>query len=155
MSRERYDLLDTVRGVLIINMILYHALYDVVHIMGIPIGWYTGPAGYIWQQNICWGFILLSGFCFRLSRRPLRHGLTVLGAGILVTLATALASPQSALYSGCSTCWGSAHWCSARYGLCGAGWTCRPSLRAWALPSRRWHSFSPERSPPAISASRA
>ena len=90
MSRERYNLLDTVRGVLIINMILYHALYDVVHIMGIPIGWYTGPAGYIWQQSICWGFILLSGFCFRLSRRPLRHGLTVLGAGILVTLATAL-----------------------------------------------------------------
>ena len=37
MSRERYNLLDTVRGVLIINMILYHALYDVVHIMGIPI----------------------------------------------------------------------------------------------------------------------
>ena len=85
MSRERYNLLDTVRGVLIINMILYHALYDVVHIMGIPISWYTGPVGYIWQQSICWGFILLSGFCFRLSRRPLRHGLTVLGAGILVT----------------------------------------------------------------------
>ena len=77
MSRERYNLLDTVRGVLIINMILYHALYDVVHIMGIPISWYTGPVGYIWQQSICWGFILLSGFCFRLSRRPLRHGLTV------------------------------------------------------------------------------
>lgn len=100
MSRERYNLLDTVRGVLIINMILYHALYDVVHIMGIPISWYTGPVGYIWQQSICWGFILLSGFCFRLSRRPLRHGLTVLGAGILVTLATALAMPSERIIFG-------------------------------------------------------
>ncbi len=100
MSRGRYNLLDAVRGALIINMILYHALYDVVHILGIPIEWYTGPIGYIWQQGICWGFILLSGFCFRLSKRPLRHGLIVLGAGVLVTLVTAIAMPSERIIFG-------------------------------------------------------
>ncbi len=100
MSRERYHLLDTVRGLLLINMIAYHGLYDVVHIMGVPIGWYTGPIGYVWQQGICWGFILLSGFCFRLSRHPLRHGLTVLGAGVLVTVVTAIAMPSERIIFG-------------------------------------------------------
>ena len=66
---NRYHALDSLRGLLILNMIAYHALYDVVYILNIPIFWYTGQAGYIWQQSICWGFILLSGFCFRLSRR--------------------------------------------------------------------------------------
>lgn len=100
MSRERYNLLDTIRGFLLINMVLYHGLYDVVHIMGVPMGWYTGPIGYSWQQGICWGFILLSGFCFRLSKRPLRHGLIILGAGVLVTVVTAIAMPSERIIFG-------------------------------------------------------
>lgn len=100
MSRARYCLLDTARGVLLLNMIAYHGLYDVVHIMGVPMGWYTGLPGYIWQQSICWGFILLSGFCSRFSRRPLRHGLIILGAGVLVTLATAIAMPSERILFG-------------------------------------------------------
>lgn len=100
MSRERYNLLDSLRGFLLINMIAYHGLYDVVHILGVPIGWYTGPLGYIWQQGICWGFILLSGFCFRFSGRPLRHGLVILGAGVLVSIATAIAMPSERILFG-------------------------------------------------------
>ena len=96
----RYQALDSLRGLLLVQMIAYHALYDVVYILGVPIPWYTGPAGYVWQQSICWGFILLSGFCFRLSRHPVRHGLTVLGAGLLVTLATWLAMPSEFILFG-------------------------------------------------------
>ncbi|WP_066537946.1 heparan-alpha-glucosaminide N-acetyltransferase domain-containing protein [Acutalibacter muris] len=100
MSRERYHLLDTIRGILLINMTAYHGLYDVVYIMGVPMDWYTGPIGYAWQQSICWGFILLSGFCFRLSKRPMRHGLVILGAGVLVTLVTAVAMPSERIIFG-------------------------------------------------------
>ena len=99
-SRPRYHLLDTLRGLLIVNMVAYHALYDVVYILGIPLNWYTSRAGYIWQQSICWGFIFLSGFCFRFSRRPLRHGLTVLGAGVLVSAATYIAMPSELILFG-------------------------------------------------------
>lgn len=99
-SGNRYQALDSLRGLLLINMIAYHALYDVVYILGIPIPWYTSRTGYVWQQSICWGFILLSGFCFRLSHHPVRHGLTVLGAGLLVTLATWLAMPSELILFG-------------------------------------------------------
>lgn len=100
MREGRYNALDSLRGLLLANMVLYHALYDVVFIQGIPLGWYTGPGGYVWQQGICWGFILLSGFCSSFSRHPLRHGLTVLGAGVLVTGVTALAMPQQVILYG-------------------------------------------------------
>ena len=97
---NRYHALDTLRGLLIVNMIAYHALYDVVYILGIPLPWYTSRGGYVWQQSICWGFILLSGFCFRLSHHPVRHGLTVLGAGVLVSLATYLVMPSESILFG-------------------------------------------------------
>lgn len=97
---ERYHLLDTLRGLLVVNMIAYHALYDVVYILGIPLSWYTSWQGYVWQQGICWGFIFLSGFCSRFSRHPLRHGLTVLGAGILVSVVTYIAMPSELILYG-------------------------------------------------------
>lgn len=98
--RRRYDLLDSFRGLLLISMTAYHALYDVVYILGVPISWYNALPGYLWQQSICWGFILLSGFCFRLSRHPARHGLIILGAGVLVSLATYLVMPSERILFG-------------------------------------------------------
>ena len=100
MKEGRYNALDTLRGFLLCNMIAYHALYDVVFVQGVPLSWYTGPVGYVWQQGICWGFILLSGFCSRLSRHPLRHGLAVLGAGLLVTIVTCAAMPSQRILYG-------------------------------------------------------
>lgn len=96
----RYQLLDTLRGLLVLNMIAYHALYDVVHILGRPISWYTSWPGYVWQQGICWGFIFLSGFCFRMSHHPVRHGLVILGAGVVVSLGTALFMPSELILFG-------------------------------------------------------
>lgn len=100
MREGRYNALDTLRGLLIVNMVLYHALYDVVYIIGVPISWYTNWPGYVWQQGICWGFIFLSGFCFRLSRHPLRHGLVVLGAGVLVSVITYIFMPSEFIIFG-------------------------------------------------------
>ena len=84
-------------------MILYHALYDAVYLFGHPIAWYQGTAGYVWEQFICWSFILLSGFCFSLGRRPIKRGLLVLGAGCAVSLATALVMPQQQVRFGILT----------------------------------------------------
>ncbi len=100
MRENRYNALDSLRGLLLISMALYHALYDVVYIKGIPLPWYTGPGGYVWQQSVCWGFIFLSGFCFGFSRHPLRHGLVVSGAGALVTLVTWVTMPEQRILYG-------------------------------------------------------
>ena len=83
-KRPHYGLLDTVRGVCILSMVAYHGMYDLVDIFGLPSAWYTGLPGYIWQQSICWTFILLSGLCWQLSRRHVKRGLLLGGCGLVM-----------------------------------------------------------------------
>ena len=82
----RYALLDELRGLDLLSMIGYHACWDLIFLFGMSAAWYTGWQGHLWQQSICWVFILLSGFCLPLGHRPLRRGLIVSGAGVLVTV---------------------------------------------------------------------
>ncbi len=102
-NKPRYALLDVLRGLCVVSMVLYHAMYDVVNILGIPIFWFRELPGYLWQQSICWTFILLSGFCWSLSRKPLRHGLILTACGGAVTLATWLAMPEETIQYGVLT----------------------------------------------------
>ena len=70
-TASRYALLDELRGLDLLSMMLYHGLWDVVFLFGVPLAWYTGQPGHWWQQSICWVFILLSGFCLPLGRHSL------------------------------------------------------------------------------------
>ena len=99
-KRPHYGLLDTVRGVCILSMVAYHGMYDLVDIFGLPSAWYTGLPGYIWQQSICWTFILLSGLCWQLSRRHVKRGLLLVGCGAAISLITWLAMPSQRILYG-------------------------------------------------------
>ena len=88
MEHRRYQVLDTIRGCALVSMILYHACWDLVYMFGMDWPWYHGFAAHVWQQSICWTFILLSGYCFALGRHQLRRGLTVFFCGALITAAT-------------------------------------------------------------------
>lgn len=107
MEKKRYDLLDTIRGIVLVSMIIYHATWNFVYIYGMDWDWYKSQGAYIWQQSICWTFILLSGFCFSLGKRHLKSGLMVFGGGMLVTIATLIAMPQNRVVFGVLTCIGS------------------------------------------------
>lgn len=93
MEKIRYGLLDSLRGLVLISMILFHACWDLVYIFEKDFSWYRGTGAYIWQQSICWTFILLSGFCWSLGRKPGKRGLIVFLAGAMVTLVTVLFMP--------------------------------------------------------------
>ena len=67
-TAARYRLLDELRGLDLISMMLYHGMWDVVFLFGVAQKWYTGRPGFVWQQSICWVFILLSGFCWGIIR---------------------------------------------------------------------------------------
>lgn len=84
----RYRILDSLRGAALVSMAAYHAVWDAAFFRGAEIKWFGGPAGRAWQLSICCSFILLSGFCCCMGRRPLRRGLTVFACGALVTAAT-------------------------------------------------------------------
>ena len=106
-TQNRYALLDALRGLTLVSMIAYHTCWDLVYLFHMDWDWYRGTGAYIWQQSICWTFILLSGFCFSLGRRHLRRGLTVFLCGAVVTLVTVVAMPAQQVWFGVLTLIGS------------------------------------------------
>ena len=104
----RYALLDELRGLDLISMMLYHVCWDLVFLFDMNMGWYAGTPGRLWQQSICWVFILLSGFCVPLGRHTLRRGVIVFAAGALVTAATLVFMPEGRVIFGVLTFLGTA-----------------------------------------------
>lgn len=108
VSANRYALLDELRGLDLISMMCYHGLWDVVFLFGVQLPWYTGMPGHLWQQSICWVFILLSGFCLPMGHHPYKRGALVFGAGALVTAVTVFFMPEDVVLFGVLTLLGSA-----------------------------------------------
>lgn len=100
---RRYAMLDSIRGLILLSMIVYHMVWDLVYIYGMNWQWYHSKAAYIWQQSICWGFILLSGFCWSFGKKKWKRGLTVFLAGLVITIVTAIFVPQSIVIFGVLT----------------------------------------------------
>ena len=102
VAAKRLWLLDALRGAALVNMLAYHALYDWVYVFGHTGGWYdiSAPGCHIWQQYICWSFLLLSGYSATLARRPLKNGLVVAGCAAVLTVATAVCMPSQAIWFG-------------------------------------------------------
>ena len=106
--RLRSGTLDTIRGLTLVSMIVYHACWDLVYLYRLDWGWYRSFWAGIWQQSICCTFILLSGFCWQMGRHPLRRGLMSFFGGAAVSLATLLVLPEEPVQFGVLTFLGSA-----------------------------------------------
>ena len=104
---NRLHLIDEYRGFLIVNMIIYHAIWDLVYIFDYRWQWYESDMAFYWQQYICWSFIFISGFCWQMSRHNLKRGAEVFVAGIVITIATLIFMPSSRVIFGVLTLIGS------------------------------------------------
>ena len=96
----RYRLPDTVRGICVMGMILYHTLFDVIYFFNLEV-----PQGLLFFVNVIRDagaalFILLSGFTFSLGRHHLRRGLILTGAGAVITVATRFVMPEAFIIFG-------------------------------------------------------
>ena len=107
MEGKRQYLLDGLRGLTLISMILYHGMFDLLEIYGVHVSWFWRLPGIIWQQSICWSFIILSGFCWNLSRNPVKNGLVVSTGGLLVSAVTWIFMPEERITFGILTFLGS------------------------------------------------
>ena len=89
--RRRFDVLDAWRTLAIVLMTAYHFLYD-LYIFGVISAdqLFSAPLNVL-ERFICCSFILLAGASARFSRNNLRHGLVVLGAGLVVEIGAAVA----------------------------------------------------------------
>ena len=107
-TSTRCALLDELRGLDLISMMLYHGMWDLVYLFGVSAPWYGSWQGELWQQSICWVFILLSGFCLPLGHHPVKRGAMVFGCGALVTAVTLIFMPADVVWFGVLTLLGSA-----------------------------------------------
>ena len=88
---RRFPILDAWRSLAVVLMVVYHLLYDLA-LFGV-ITWqqlFSTPLN-VMQKFICCSFILLAGASARFSRSGLRHGVTVLAAGLAVEIGAAVA----------------------------------------------------------------
>ncbi len=107
-SFHRSGTLDTLRGVTLVSMIAYHACWDLVYLRGYNWTWYRSLYAALWQQSICWTFILLSGFCWQMGRHPPRRGLMSFLGGAAVSLVTLAVMPAEPVRFGVLTFLGAA-----------------------------------------------
>lgn len=98
---RRIRLFDALRGLALINMVVYHGVYDWVSVFGRSAAWFT-RTDYArgWQQAICWTFLLVAGAVFPYGRSPLRRGALVFGCGMLLTAVTLLVMPSERILFG-------------------------------------------------------
>ena len=85
-TSTRCALLDELRGLDLISMMLYHGMWDLVYLFGVRAPWYGSWQGELWQQSICWVFILLSGMLGSARIIVKQHTLKEVGGGFLVGL---------------------------------------------------------------------
>ena len=85
---NRIPLIDTVRGIMIFYVVIYHFLYDLLDFRLISPVWLTSTPMVIVHFINFSIFISFSGISCRLSRSNWKRGLRLLGAAYLVTLVT-------------------------------------------------------------------
>ncbi len=108
-GENRYLFIDGLRGLAIVNMVVFHFLYDVYVVSGRDPGWYFLPGIRIWQQAICHTFILVAGFVWRFGEKnSLRRGVFFHLCGALVSFVTWAALPKEAIRFGILSFMGSA-----------------------------------------------
>ena len=89
--KRRYEVLDILRGFALLNMIIYHACWDLVYLFDVSLPWYHSTGAYIWQHCICHTFIVLSGFCACFGKNPIKRGLFVLACSAVVSVGASFA----------------------------------------------------------------
>lgn len=111
-KKKRIELLDELRGFAILAMIVHHFFLDAGDILSVDWGYEIFDKLCI-VQPIFWSiFIIISGICSRLSRNTIKRGAIVLGAGLIVTFATAFVMPKimhiygAEIYFGILSCLG-------------------------------------------------
>ncbi len=101
---KRYDLIDTLRGISVISMILFHACWIMNHFgLLITSEMLFSPSFTAWERSICIPFIAIAGFSFSFGHNHLKTGLLLSGIGATITLATCLLVPDIRIVFGVLT----------------------------------------------------
>lgn len=100
-KEKRYFLIDGIRGAAIINMVLFHFLYDIFIVYERNPLWYDCMPIHIWQQIICWTFIFISGFVWTWGiKSNLQRGIFFNICGLVISIITVVLIPSEEIWFG-------------------------------------------------------
>ena len=97
---NRIEIIDALRGIIIVIMILFHLLYDIEAIFGIQFQIMQPDITRIILAIFPTCFFIISGVCTAFSRSILKRGLTLFIIGNLITLVTILIIPEQKIIFG-------------------------------------------------------
>ena len=101
MGKQRYLFIDGIRGFAIVNMVLLHFLYDIHVVYENNPAWYSQPHIRIWQQSLCWTFLLIAGFVWQLGQtNNFRRGIFFNLCGLAISLITLAVIPAEPIWFG-------------------------------------------------------
>ena len=86
MENKRIWELDALRGICILLVIGLHLLFDLQTFFDFPL--LGHPAMQVFNAAVGISFVVLSGLCVTLGKRPVRRGLQVFGCGMVITAVT-------------------------------------------------------------------
>lgn len=93
-NKQRIILLDTLRGSLLILVILFHLLYDLNMIFGVELKIMEGKGIYVFRDCFVSLLIFLSGVCCNLSRSNIKRGFKTFGCALLISAVTGIVMPD-------------------------------------------------------------
>ena len=128
MNKRIWEL-DALRGLGLLLMIAVHITYDLTELFGLVRLTHDGLYLFCreWMGSF---FLILSGVCVTLGSHPVKRGLTVFAAGLLITAVTVgmyllgLADRDVIIYFGVLHC----------LGVCMVLWPLLKKLPTWTLP---------------------
>lgn len=107
--KKRFETLDSIRGIAVVSMVIFHLMFDIKEIFGGNYTWSSDPLVHLWQRSICFTFIIVSGFVWIYGKRSaLKRGLFLTAVGIAVTAVTVIFMPSAPVYFGVMSFFGCA-----------------------------------------------
>lgn len=99
-AKKRIEILDVLRGILIILVVLYHLFYDLDGIFGVALPFFRTEWFETFRNCFVGMLILISGISCNLSRSNIRRGVRTLLCGMVITAVTFLFLPQERIVFG-------------------------------------------------------
>lgn len=100
IKKERYYVLDIIRGICIILVVLYHLLYDLSEVFGGNYAFFNSQGMDTFRDAFVGTLILLSGISCNLSRSNVKRGVKTFLCGMLVSAVMLIAMPSSKVLFG-------------------------------------------------------
>ena len=98
-------MLDTLRGLTIVSMVAFHAMFDYVYVYGNEAPWFfEGIYQSVWRCSISWVFIALAGWMTMFSCNNAKRALKYAAAALVVYLATSVTRVSTPISFGIIYC---------------------------------------------------